>query len=132
DVPFAIPFEGVAFGVGGQGGHVLLDGVAGGGAELVHLGAEFEDGVDRAFHGAGNVAGDIGDGHQILVVNALVLDGGLRVDEFAEGNELARAAGDFQALEAGEVGAAGAIEPDGEGDVFLGSVHVQESGRVAG
>ena len=75
DVPFAVPFHGVAVGIGGQRRHVLLDGIAFGRFELVHLGPEFEDGVDRAFHRAGHVAGHIGHRHEVLVIDALVLDG---------------------------------------------------------
>ena len=111
---------------------MLLDGVAAGRAEFVHLRAELEDGVHRALHGAGHVAGHVGHRHQVLVIDALVRDHLPSRDQLAQRHQPSGAPGDFQVLEALEIGAAGPVEPQHERHVFLGGIGVQQAGLVAG
>ena len=111
---------------------MLLDGVAGGRAELVHLGAELQDRVDRALHRAGDVADHVGDRHQVLVIDALVRGDAPRCASARR----ARRAGPCGRRASGLRAAArserrGAVEPERERDVLLRGVGVQQAGLVA-
>ena len=65
DVPFAVPLQGVSLGsVGGRPCAARWHSPWG--LELVHFGAELEDGVDGTLHGAGDVAGHVGHREQVL------------------------------------------------------------------
>ena len=109
DEPFAVPFDGVRAG------------------DFVDLVREGEDDIYGTFDDAGDIRGDVGDGHQVFAIEGFIGDTVLDDDDFAERNAI-----DAKGEECFGAGAGGAVEADLNGDVFAGIRIVQQAGCVAG
>ena len=109
----------------------MFDGIAFG-TELIDFRAGGEDSVNGGFDAAGDVGGDVGNGHQVLVIDVRALASFADGRKGGEGYGWPGGAGDGDAADAVERSAVGAGEAEGDGQGFQLGFLVEETGGKAG